>query len=1052
MAPVLRREMVISIRSVAGVSRSIPRRQFWWGRHGYTSKYPSGTCNSKSWKVQQYIKSSRASRSSPKPLYSMRGNSLYEVKGSNGWRLLSSLGKSDGQDLGDRASDRKRTTEERMNDIHDEYQREFEKRQEQIVARYKEIKRRCEEDPIGVLFGPRNGVGAWNPWEWYHREMHAQGNTSGGTVNEPVAVDKEGKNASTTASERPVGFAQDPLPRSGSKQTSENASEEYVYDPISQRRIPRETMTEPSDRSKPPTETFTSKLGVPMPKAEKTIPVKRGHGPSAISPSRQDPDANAAQQPVKQPSTTKELPKLRIESTLERQLRANEKAMTEAAPPSSFVRDTSKSANRENLVDLTANNIRAAFDKMRESFKQSEVESAQRRQKLQDEFEKRFEALEKQFAKEVSTGPSSLAKGDVAGTGAKSIQSATSSSLDSETLDDQFSTKEMFDRSEKEMKQIELQMQAEEAAYAREEEERMQIETEEAAKRTRKIEIANSKLDQEVRAQKAAMNAIETRRLQQTQAEEKHSSLATGLGEGDMNIQILEFADRARWYKRNAPHASQEESKLVKEREEQKARDRNLVRELRSIYEDDYGTIDTKHRQKQESSEKPVIESKLSSALTMLPARRKNTIAGYPKYAMLVSHLHEVAIGHLQIARIVHNAATSGQSLAARQSLPVFKHYLESVLTTYDAVLALLPASMETRLHKLREQIALTGSAASPPETSQSTNSTSSEQDVPVAESATTSFKPVKQSYKIIALDNHSNQVTSVSTTSSLYESSAPPRSAASILSHLKHPAKFISFIEELQDSRFELVAGNRHMLIYKDTLGPQTAEDASAKQVQPPAIIEAHAPEKAAKSTTHIPIPDKKHINPVDGTTAFSGEKRKPSTPNPISRGDEHDIEPAEAFLPPTSTPIHRQEPVFSGQALSGADTTASTTEPGSDPSTYPPLPPTLSWSLSPPTPRARRREIRERKRSERDSKEEKESSWTSTAAAAAAAGVAVGGGSKSKRKSRTWRVVKKFGRVARTAFAVAWCFYFVGAVIDMRRRREEREKAEEEWRRRNQ
>ena len=66
-------------------------------------------------------------------------------------------------------------------------------------------------------------------------------------------------------------------------------------------------------------------------------------------------------------------------------------------------------------------------------------------------------------------------------------------------------------------------------------------------------------------------------------------------GEGDLSPTVVQFASRDRWYKRKAPHANCEMDakwqKLVK--------DEMLVREIRGIYEDMYGVIDTKHRQEE---------------------------------------------------------------------------------------------------------------------------------------------------------------------------------------------------------------------------------------------------------------------------------------------------------------------------------------------------------------------------------------------------------------------------------------------------------------------
>lgn len=121
-------------------------------------------------------------------------------------------------------------------------------------------------------------------------------------------------------------------------------------------------------------------------------------------------------------------------------------------------------------------------------------------------------------------------------------------------------------------------------------------------------------LDEEVAAQKAAMEAAEVHRGEgdmapnvhqfltkktSTPAESVETSRAQCGGEGDMAPNVAQYASRDRWYKRKAPHAQCEmEAKM-----EQLAKDKALVREVRGIYEDTYGTIDTKHRQEEHGGE-----------------------------------------------------------------------------------------------------------------------------------------------------------------------------------------------------------------------------------------------------------------------------------------------------------------------------------------------------------------------------------------------------------------------------------------------------------------
>ncbi|KAI4211789.1 MAG: hypothetical protein LQ351_005430 [Letrouitia transgressa] len=127
-----------------------------------------------------------------------------------------------------------------------------------------------------------------------------------------------------------------------------------------------------------------------------------------------------------------------------------------------------------------------------------------------------------------------------------------------------------------------------------------------------KINVAH---DNEIQVQKAAMEAFETGEVIHRSNKQPTSEHNAQPGEGDMAMNVHEFAGRDRWYKRKAPHAiGGAEKKAI-----QAAKDRSLVREIRGIYEDAYGLIDAKHRQPvQGSADKAGPEDKCELSLTEL--------------------------------------------------------------------------------------------------------------------------------------------------------------------------------------------------------------------------------------------------------------------------------------------------------------------------------------------------------------------------------------------------------------------------------------------------
>ncbi|KAI4128966.1 MAG: hypothetical protein LQ347_003952, partial [Umbilicaria vellea] len=107
-----------------------------------------------------------------------------------------------------------------------------------------------------------------------------------------------------------------------------------------------------------------------------------------------------------------------------------------------------------------------------------------------------------------------------------------------------------------------------------------------------KKEAAERALAEEVKRQHSVMASMEDRDMRDTR---KITPPGPGAhqGEGDMSANVHQFGERDRWYKNKAPHAVKDHAKNL--------RDRDLIREIRGIYEDTYGTIDTKHRQVRES-------------------------------------------------------------------------------------------------------------------------------------------------------------------------------------------------------------------------------------------------------------------------------------------------------------------------------------------------------------------------------------------------------------------------------------------------------------------
>ena len=225
----------------------------------------------------------------------------------------------------------------------------------------------------------------------------------------------------------------------------------------------------------------------------------------------------------------------KIESALERHLdKGRAPVLAEASKSSraALVYDPVES-KAEDVDLLTASDIRASAGRLSKTAKETPKEKEERREALEKDFSESPSKIDKLFEAEISA---------------------------------------RREQSEKEMVE----------------------ELESIAKDVRKRDVLSKTHEEEVEAQKAAMEAHEVRGVDINKTPTSRSpSHGIHPGEGDMALNVHEFAGRDRWYKRKAPHASTDsEKKLL-----QASKDASFAREIRDIYEDTYGVIDTEHRQ-----------------------------------------------------------------------------------------------------------------------------------------------------------------------------------------------------------------------------------------------------------------------------------------------------------------------------------------------------------------------------------------------------------------------------------------------------------------------
>ncbi len=349
----------------------------------------------------------------------------------------------------------------------------------------------------------------------------------------------------------------------------------------------------------------------------------------------------------------------RIESALDRHVQANNYTVPEISRTALQYNPTENRA--EDIDLLRSSDVRASAGLRGKAPKENDVEKRARQQTLEEEHESRGMHREIQLAQEVSAKRSQQNLESTRGFAPKEITTGSVSRL--ETLkqrsneDKSRNTDWVNEISNVETaiipKSMEPVKQSAEAAIT---EKANKIKAQivplkarlDAVKadydalrqrwldeKRRKEEKAAKKVrdmhEEEVNAQTLAMNAMETRGFEDTS--KRNTTVADDIdgiksgrkpvvrqlqsllpGEGDMASNVHEFASRDRWYKQKAPHASNgSDAKL-----QQLAKDKALIQEVRGIYEDTYGTIDTNHRQSPPGGEvsKPLSTSKNQACTT----------------------------------------------------------------------------------------------------------------------------------------------------------------------------------------------------------------------------------------------------------------------------------------------------------------------------------------------------------------------------------------------------------------------------------------------------
>ena len=931
-------------------------------------------------------------------------------------RTLSSWGKSGSTCV---KEDKSPKTEEK--DTADWYTRY----QHQKKRQYDEFMKRMEEDPVGMLFGSRWTKWVDDAEANLSHKFQSIIEAADSKPESEKTVRTWGHEPSKSSRkphEDKAGIDEEQKFRNISLETLDQG---YEIDPITNRRVQKGaatltksigSMTSPTEKQSP---TASSRLkdSVRDPESSFQVPIKRFVPSKASSSNSVTPQTNVKSSgPIKgntvgheprspadwlvqegfgrkhdvckgvkiHPSldTREAQPKpanSKIESALDRHLQRKATSSRDSSQTKLQYRD------KENAIEdvdlLRASDVRASAGLRGRPAKESDREKQARQRRLEEEYDSRPLHRDSQLAQEVArqANPQALPEEkDVERKQRPGTPSDTQPSLahhgqDHNCLQPRLMPKtgetgkgalsagnsEKANRIQSQIVPLKARLDTMKADYDALrwrwlKEKRAQEERD--AKRLRSIHEA------EVKAQKLAMEAIESRRGPDTS---KGSSTEKGdgdkltqderrlksyiPGEGDMASNVHEFANRDRWYKKKAPHAGAEMDAQM----QRLANDRALIREVRNIYEDSYGTIDTTHRQPgldagaQVSSAAKVSSQSSENAGLSNPMEQVNNACRHTPVTQaeplaVIQRLFDVlreAQGVVQERRRsleqlsqssevqVHSTSESSDTSAIIQKLFNELRQAQSFIQSQrgnpkeidgkESATIVQGSETQNQSSKASTDSVLNARRNSQDLSSPKTNGRSAASGGAGAQDS--AIKPFTNQYYILAFDPAQQKVVASKPTSLAPFSEEKPLLLFEALGMLKNPGKFLPEVMPLHNKGFTIVSGTSNALVLKKLVTEQELEEKGGKidpnEVNPVDLMGSEHYRFSASNPIlideNVP-PTPKEQKPSETKTSaksttsstYPSESAAPETTSPS---------PSESNLPPSET-VRRKEAVFSG------------------------------------------------------------------------------------------------------------------------------------------
>ena len=793
----------------------------------------------------------------------------------------------------------------------------------QKTKQLEDFARRLEKDPYHALFGASNRWLGWLDKSACDTQPAAQarGQSRDKVHDDPPQSHSSGRKSQAAGS----STMKQNFVHSRAEQFTETKQEDYDIDPITLRKVPKRVILSNQETVKPsPSE--QSPVRIPVKKFKVTHEAGSTGQISAIPSSQADAAATQSSQDwlaqegfraqSHSPSvdTNERTETQRIESALDRHIKNDISSRTVKKQP--LKPHTPEENTRDDVDLLRASDIRASAGRKGQPSHVNPIDQQAHLRSLEETHEQRQSELDRRLASEIDQPK--MSSGATTSVPKMGIETTlkVNSKPDIETND--FAMQQASRLTSSQVGRIraklvplktKIDVLKEDYVALRKQllEEKRRVA--ESAKRA-VARKAREMLDQEIDAQQHAMQAFESRHKTTGESRKHSPSVAPSVaheelhGEGDMASNVHQFADRARWYKRKAPHAQDETEVKLRRLAQEKA----FVGELREIYEDAYGTIDTKHHQpalpatEPDQSQSTVSDTAAHEWMNLVtqetPSELQPTQEGNVEmgaWVPLARRIWKANSSMISSLKVAHQRASAESDALAKNRIMSEGHLAasESSAEMVSAGLQLLSSAGQLDSDRVRKILQEIPSLNTPDLTlnadAGSTLSAPQEARTESNRSSSATDEPVATSYRILAYDSSAQRVTSAKMSSQAPFVGENPLTPLQALSTLHNPGKFLTHLTALHNTGYDIISGANDVLVLK-------------------------------KVREAIPVKEESvgRPNPIDGTTApevSTGNFASPTgfvNHNPVIPPEEQSRQKPHPNR--ASGKVRREEDVFSG------------------------------------------------------------------------------------------------------------------------------------------